>query len=142
MIKLEKCHIMNNVLNSNPVLEARHSQFRFELLFKVLILITLIRSFLTDPWEKTHFALIFVEFPIWGNSHIHFFIFVEFPIWGNSHINFFIFIIRALHLSSETKAKYCRWLDNIFGPSTFLRRTKTFTTYKNIPTSYTFKNML
>ena len=43
-----------NVLNSNPVLEARHFQFRFELLFKVLILIKLIRSFLTDPWEKTH----------------------------------------------------------------------------------------
>ena len=53
-----------NILNSNPVPEARHFQFRFELLFKVLILIKLIRSFSTDPWEKTHFALIFVEFPI------------------------------------------------------------------------------
>ena len=53
------------LLNRNPVIVARHFQYRVELFFKVVDL--------DDPLGKTNHYAIKVEFQVRGSPHIHFF---------------------------------------------------------------------
>ena len=53
-------------LNSNPVLVARHFQYRAELFFKLFVT--------NGPLGKTKYYAIRVEFQVRGSPHIHSFI--------------------------------------------------------------------
>ena len=74
----ERC----NTLNKNPVLVARHFQYRVETFFKVIVL--------DEPLVKTSYYAIRVEFQVRGSPHIH----------------SFIWILNAPKLSKETKDEY------------------------------------
>ena len=74
----ERC----NTLNKNPVLVARHFQYRVEIFFKVIVL--------HGPLGKTSYYAIRVEFQVRGSPHIH----------------SFMWIINAPKLSKETKDEY------------------------------------
>ena len=74
----ERC----NTLNKNPVLVARHFQYRVEIFFKVIVL--------DGPLGKTSYYAIRVEFQVRGSPHIH----------------SFMWIINAPKLSKETKDEY------------------------------------
>ena len=78
-----------NTLNKNPVLVARHFQYRVEIFFKVIVL----------DWSlgKTSYYAICVEFQVRGSPHIH----------------SFIWILNAPKLSKETKDQYIQWVDSI-----------------------------
>ena len=71
-----------NTLNKNPVLVARHFQYRVETFFKVIVL--------DEPLVKTSYYAIRVEFQVRGSPHIH----------------SFIWILNAPKLSKETKDEY------------------------------------
>ena len=58
----ERC----NTLNKNPVLVARHFQYKIEIFFKVIVL--------DGPLGKTSYYAIRVEFQVRGSPHIHSFI--------------------------------------------------------------------
>ena len=60
----ERC----NFLNKNPVLVARHFQYRAEIFFKVIVLDGLL--------GKTQCHAIRVEFQVRGSPHIHLFIWI------------------------------------------------------------------
>ena len=81
----ERC----NTLNKNPVLVARHFQYRVEIFFKVIVL--------HGPLGKTSYYAIRVEFQVRGSPHIH----------------SFIWILNAPKLSKETKDEYIQWVDSI-----------------------------
>ena len=87
------CHMTYNercdVLNKNPVLVARHFQYRVEIFFKVIIL--------DGPLGKTQYYAIRVEFQVRGSPHIH----------------SFIWILNAPKLTKLTLKEYKQWLDNI-----------------------------
>ena len=74
----ERC----NTLNKNPVLVARHFQYRVEIFFKVIVL--------HGPLGKTSYYAIRVEFQVRVSRHIH----------------SFIWILNAPKLSKETKDEY------------------------------------
>ena len=74
----ERC----NTLNKNPVLVARHFQYRVEIFFKVIVL--------HGPLGKTSYYAIRVEFQVRVSLHIH----------------SFIWILNAPKLSKETKDEY------------------------------------
>ena len=74
----ERC----NTLNKNPVLVARHFQYKIEIFFKVIVL--------DGPLGKTSYYAIRVEFQVRGSPHIH----------------SFIWILNAPKLSKETKDEY------------------------------------
>ena len=52
-----------NLLNNNPVLVARHFQYKVEVFFKEIIL--------DDPLEKTKYYTICIEFHGRGSPHVH-----------------------------------------------------------------------
>ena len=79
----ERC----SILNQNPVLVARHFQYRVEVFFKLFII--------DGPLGKTK----------------HYAICVEFQIRGSPHIHSFIWIIGAPNLSSENIDEYTEWVD-------------------------------
>ena len=81
----ERC----NTLNKNPVLVARHFQYRVEIFFKVIVL--------HGPLGKTSYYAIRVEFQVRVSLHIH----------------SFIWILNAPKLSKETKNGYIQWVDGI-----------------------------
>ena len=81
----ERC----NTLNKNPVLVARHFQYRVEIFFKVIVL--------HGPLGKTSYYAIRVEFQVRGSPHIH----------------SFIWILNAPKLSKETKDEYIQCVDSI-----------------------------
>ena len=60
----ERC----NTLNKNPVLVARHFQYRVEIFFKVIVL--------DGPLNKTSYYAIRVEFQVRDSLHIHSFIWI------------------------------------------------------------------
>ena len=68
-----------NTLNKNPVLVARHFQYRVEIFFKVIVL--------DGQLNKTSYYAIRVEFQVRDSLHIH----------------SFIWILNAPKLSKETK---------------------------------------
>ena len=78
-----------NVLNKNPVLVARHFQYRVELFFKILVL--------DGPLGKTKYYAIRCEFQVRGSPHIH----------------SFIWIINAPILTKSNIENYRKWLDSI-----------------------------
>ena len=76
-------------LNSNPVLVARHFQYRVELFLKLFVT--------NGPLGKTKYYAIRVEFQVRGSPHIHSFIWIE----------------NAPKLTEENIEEYTRWVDNI-----------------------------
>ena len=60
----ERC----DTLNKNPVLVARHFQYRVEMFFKINVL--------DGPLGKTQHYAIRVEFQVRGSPHIHSFIWI------------------------------------------------------------------
>ena len=62
------CHERCDILNKNPVLVARHFQYRVKIFFKVIVLDGL--------RGKTQYYAIRVEFQVRGSPHIHSFIWV------------------------------------------------------------------
>ena len=83
MTYLERC----NLLNSNPVLVARHFQYRVENFFKEIVL--------DGPLGKTQYYAIRVEFQVRGSPHIHSFLWTK-----NSPV-----------LTNENKELYIRHVD-------------------------------
>ena len=81
----ERC----NTLDKNPVLVARHFQYRVEIFFKVIVL--------DGPLGKTRYYAIRVEFQVRGSPDIH----------------SFIWILNGPKLSKETKDEYIQWVDSI-----------------------------
>ena len=86
----ERC----NTLNKNPVLVARHFQYKIEIFFKVIVL--------DGPLGKTSYYAIRVEFQVRVSLHIH----------------SFIWILNAPKLSKETKDEYIQWVDSIIRTDT------------------------
>ena len=78
-----------DTLNKNPVLVARHFQYRVEVFFKEVVL--------NDPLGKTKCYAIHVEFQVRGSPHIH----------------SFIWILSAPKLNIESKEEYIQWVDSI-----------------------------
>ena len=87
MSYFKKCEL----LNQNPVLTARHFQFRVEIFFKEIILHK------NGPFGCIDSYAIKVEFQVRGSPHIHSFIWVK----------------DAPILSSETKEEYIAFVDSI-----------------------------
>ncbi|XP_066928370.1 uncharacterized protein [Clytia hemisphaerica] len=81
----ERC----DLLNSNPVLVARHFQYRVEVFFKEIVL--------DGPLGKTTYYAIRVEFQVRGSPHIH----------------SFLWILNAPTLTPETKSEYVEFVDKI-----------------------------
>ncbi|XP_066925712.1 uncharacterized protein [Clytia hemisphaerica] len=123
----ERC----DLLNSNPVLVARHFQYRVEVFFKTIVL--------DGPLGKTTFYAIRVEFQVRGSPHIH----------------SFLWILNAPVLTKETKDEYIMFIDKIIkvylpsveeDPELFNlvktyqlhRHSKTCRKYKNTPCRFYF----
>ena len=81
----EKC----DTLNKNPVLVARHFQYRVEMFFKIIVL--------DGPLGKTQYYAIRVEFQIRGSPHIHS------SIW----------ILNAPKLTKVNIDDYRKWVDSV-----------------------------
>ena len=82
-------HDRCSILNSNPVIVARHFQYRVELLFKVFII--------DGSLGKSKYYAIRVKFQIRGSPHIH----------------SFIWTVNVPKLSSENIDEYTAWLDSL-----------------------------
>ena len=78
----ERC----DTLNKNPILVARHFQYRVEMFFKVI--------FLDGPLGKTQCYAIRIEFQVRGSSHIHSFMWI-------------------LNAPKFNKEEYTNWVDRI-----------------------------
>ena len=61
-------HDICDLLNSNPVLVARHFQYRVETFFKTIVL--------DGPLGKTTYYAIRIEFQVRGSPHIHSFLWI------------------------------------------------------------------
>ena len=75
------------LLNSNPVLMARHFQYRVEMFFKEIVI--------DGPLGKVTYHAIRVEFRVRGSPHI------------------FMWVIGAPILTKETKEEYIRFVDQV-----------------------------
>ena len=75
-------------MNKNPVLVARHFQYRAEIFFKVIVL--------DDPLGKTQ----------------HYAIRVEFQVRGSPHIHSFIWILNARKLTKFNTDEYTKWVNS------------------------------
>ena len=119
------------ILNMNPVLLAKHFQYRVEVFFKEIIV--------NGPLGKVNYYAIRVEFQLRGSPHIH----------------SFIWVINAPKLSKETKHEYIIFIDKIIKASipdpirqpklhkmvrTFQlhSHSKSCRKYKNVPCRYSF----
>ena len=81
----EKC----DTLNKNPVLVARHFQYRVEMFFKIIVL--------DGPLGKTQYYAIRVEFQVRGSPHIH----------------SFIWVLNAPKLEKVNIDDYRKWVDSV-----------------------------
>ena len=81
----ERC----DTLNKNPVLVARHFQYRVEMFFIVIVL--------DGPLGKTQCYTIRVEFQVRGNTHIY----------------SFIWILTGPKLTKFNVSEYTKWVDSI-----------------------------
>ena len=77
------------ILNSNPVLLARHFQYRVEVFFKEIVL--------DGPLGKIK----------------HYAIRVEFQVKGSPHIHSLVWVIGAPILSTTSEDEYVAFIDNI-----------------------------
>ena len=82
-------HDSCNILNSNPVLVARHFQYRVEVFFELIRI--------DGPLGKSKCYAIRVVFQIRGSPHVH----------------SFIWLIGAPKLTVHNVHEYINWLDNI-----------------------------
>ena len=82
-----------DVLNSNPVLLARHFQYRVEVFFREIVV--------DGPLGKVTYHAIRVEFQVRGSPHIH----------------SFLWIIDAPVLTKETKDEYIHFIDQVIKAS-------------------------
>ena len=72
----ERCHY----LNMNPVILARHFQYRVEVFFKVIVI--------DGPLGKVKYHAIRVEFQVRGSPHIHSFLWViDAPILTKNNVD-------------------------------------------------------
>ena len=78
-----------NLLNSNPVLVARHFQYRVEIFFKEIVI--------DGPIGKTKYYAIRTEFQVRGSPHIH----------------CFLWVLNAPVLSENTVDDYVAFVDKI-----------------------------
>ena len=76
-------------MNNNPVLVARHFQYREEIFFKVIVL--------DGPLGKTQ----------------HYAIRVKFQVRGSPHVNLFIWILNAHKLTKFHIDEYTKQVDSI-----------------------------
>ena len=81
----ERC----DTLNKNPVLVARHFQYRVEMFFKIIVL--------DGPLGKTQYYAIRIEFQVRGSPHIH----------------SFIWILNAQKLTKVNIDGYRKWVDSV-----------------------------
>ena len=81
------------LLNSNPVLLARHFQYRVEVFFKIIIV--------DGPLGKVKYHAIRVEFQVRGSPHVH----------------SFLWVIGAPILTKETKEEYICFVDQVIKAS-------------------------
>ena len=82
---LKRC----NLLNSNPILVARHFQYRVEIFLKEIVI--------NGPLGKTKYYVIRVEFQVRGSPHIH----------------SFLWMVNAPSLTKSNKEEYIEYVDNI-----------------------------
>ena len=75
----ERCHLLSN----NPILVARHFQYKFEVFFKEIII--------DGPLGRTKYYAIHIEFQESASTHVH----------------FFICILNALNIQNEVVSKLC-----------------------------------
>ena len=85
MSYFERCHY----LNLNPVLLARHFQYRVEVFFKEIVV--------NGPLGKVVYHAIRVEFQVRGSPHIHSFLWVlNAPILTNENIEEYVLFVDAV----------------------------------------------
>ena len=82
-------HLKCDTLNKNPVLVARHFQYRVEMFCKIIVL--------DGPLGKTQYYAIRVEFQVRGSLHIHS------SIW----------ILNAPKLTKVNIDDYRKWVDSV-----------------------------
>ena len=92
-------HQRSQLLKSNPVLVARHFQYRVEVFFKEIII--------DGPLKKTKYYAIRVEFQVCGFPHVH----------------CFLWVMNAPVLNSDNKEEYVAFVNQIVYPF-FPDRTK------------------
>ena len=80
-------HHRCQLLNSNPIIVARHFQYRVEVFFKEIII--------DDPLGKTKYYAIHVEFQVRGSPHVH----------------CFLWVMNAPMLNSDNKEEYVAFVD-------------------------------
>ena len=82
-------HESHDTSNKNPVLVARHFQYRVEMFFKIIVL--------DGPLGKTQYYAIRVEFQVRGIPHIY----------------SFIWILNAPKLTKVNIDDYIKWVDSV-----------------------------
>ena len=86
-----------NLLNSNPVLVARHFQYRVEFFFKEIVI--------DGPIGKTKYFAIRIEFQVRGSPHIHCFLWIwKAPILSQDTVDDYVaFVDKIVHASLPNK---------------------------------------
>ena len=116
----EKC----DTLNKNPVLVARHFQYRVEMVFKVIVI--------DGPLGKTQYYAIRVEF----------------QVRGSLHIRSFIWILNAPKLTKVNIDDYRKWVDTVIrsdlpdpnNEPAFFELVKTDQIYRHSKTCRKYRN--
>ena len=81
----ERC----SYLNLNPVLLARHFQYRVEIFFKVIVL--------DGPLGKVKYHAIRVEFQVRGSPHVHSFLWIiDAPILTKDNIDEYVWFVDSI----------------------------------------------
>ena len=119
-------HDRCNLLNSNPVLVARHFQYRVEVFFKEIVI--------NGPLGPCKSFVIRIEFQVRGSPHVH----------------SFLWIVNAPSLTKNTKNEYIQWVDNIISaylpnhveePKLF-ELVKTYQLHRHSRTCRKYKNQI
>ena len=125
----EKC----KMLNSNPVVVAKHFQFRLERLFKDLILSA------SNPIGKVQYYAIRIEFQFRGSPHAHCFIWVkDFPLLTEETTGSFVEFIDQhvqAYLPDPISEPELHQLVKMYQTHA---HSKTCRRYKNLPRRFNF----
>ena len=125
----EKC----KMLNSNPVVVAKHFQFRLERLFKDLILST------SNPIGKVQYYAIRIELQFRGSPHAHCFIWVkDFPLLTEETTDSFVEFIDQhvqAYLSDPISEPELHQLVKMYQTHA---HSETCRRYKNLPCRFNF----
>ena len=125
-----------DILNSNPVLLARHFQYRVETFFEHIVLGK------DGPVGKVQCYAIHVEFQVRGSPHIHSFLWVpDAPVLANdnkeNYISFLDSVVQAF-LPSEHEQ---RELSNLVTSYKIHKHSKSCRKYKNNSCRYGFGHL-